>query len=351
MSVDARTPVDQEWPDEDLESVSVCPVCTSPRRRTLYEGLCDSLFDTPGRWTLHGCLSCRSAYLDPRPTRHSMARAYERYPTHDHTESREHTAGRSFRRAFANGYLNQRFGTDYQLASRLGGSLTQFVPWKRHQLDAIGRHLPRGGAGRRLLDVGCGNGDFLDLAQRAGWQVMGVEPDPTAAQVARSRGLDVRVGSIDSLGSLANVFDAITLGHVIEHVHDPVSLLARCRMLLRPNGWVWIDTPNLRSFGHRRYGRSWRGLEPPRHLVLFTMSSLTQALTRGGFEGVELAPWRPVATWLYPASEVAGSSRDDPEGTSLILRARIRGLLGDLRAWRQEEGREFLTVTARRAGE
>ena len=55
--------------------------------------------------------------------------------------------------------------------------------------------------------------------------------------------------------------------------------------------------------------------------------------------------------WIYPASEVAGSSRADPGRSLLPLRARIRGLLADLSAWRQEEGREFLTVTARRAGE
>lgn len=349
MSVDAALRPPRDWPAQDLEGVERCPVCDSEDRRLLYEGLHDRLFGAPGRWTVYSCLACGSAYLDPRPTRESIGRAYERYFTHEAT-GRENLHGlgwwRRVRRAVANGYLNRRFGTDYRPSSRLGGWLLQFVPGPRHSLDALGRHLPRPAPGMSLLDVGCGNGDFLDIARRAGWRVMGVEPDPVAVEVARSRGLDVRLGTIEALAGMTRAFDVITLSHVIEHVHDPLSLLMRCRMLLRPNGWIWIDTPNLDSFGHRRYGAAWRGLEPPRHLVLFTIGSLTQALRQAGFGRVEWAPWRPVASGTYAVSEAIRSHETYSDGKAVPLSPKIHGVCADVGASFRQRWREFLTLTA-----
>lgn len=344
----------EAWPDDELEWVRHCPVCGSAKRRILYDGLRDRLFGAPGLWALWSCLSCGAAYLDPRPTRSSIGRAYARYYTHQVEESREDLGDlglwRRLRRASTNGYLNRRFGTDYRPASRLAGFLVQFVPWKRHQLDALGRHLPRPRPGQSLLDVGCGNGAFLDLARRAGWQVMGVEPDPTAAAIARARGLDVRLGQIEFLDGMAEGFDVVTLSHVIEHVHDPIALLERCRVLLRPGGWLWIDTPNLKSFGHRRYGPAWMHLDPPRHLVLFTPNSLALALERAGYGSLQLAPWRPVASSTYPVSEtIAASGAYEPaKPTSAIVS--IRALWADIWSWRQGAAREFVTVVVRRAG-
>lgn len=349
MIAERTTPTAGEWPAEDLEEVLRCPVCASPYRTTLYTDLRDRLFGCPGRWTLRRCDSCGSVYLDPRPTPDSIGRAYEHYYTHQITE-REDVSRLGFlrriRRSLANGYLNRRFGADYRPASRLGGLAFAFVPGMRHALDALGRHLPHPWPGARLLDIGCGNGDFLDLARRSGWRVTGVELDPAATKLARDRGLEVFQGTIDALPRGAGTFDVITLSHVIEHVHDPVGLLARCRELLRSGGWLWIDTPNLESFGYGRFGAHWRGLEPPRHLVLFTKRSLLRALHEAGFTHVRPMPWRPVAAWTFPVSAGIGARGTYKDGDPLSASARILGLVVDLRSWRDERRREFLTVTA-----
>ena len=78
----------------------------------------------------------------------------------------------------------------------------------------------------------------------------------------------------------------ITLSHVIEHVHDPMKVLESCLKLLKPGGKIWIETPNIHSLGHDRFQKNWRGLETPRHLVLFNKVSLREAVLNAGFREV-----------------------------------------------------------------
>src|SRR5207245_1005319 len=126
------------------------------------------------------------------------------------------------------------------------------------------RHLPSVNGGR-LLDVGCGSGDYLVRMRALGWDVAGLEPDHAAASQARRRDLAVEVGTAETADFPAESFDAITLSHVIEHLHDPHVALERCARWLKPHGVLWLATPDLDSAGQRRYGRDWLALDPPRH--------------------------------------------------------------------------------------
>jgi SAM-dependent methyltransferase len=92
------------------------------------------------------------------------------------------------------------------------------------------------------------------------------------------------LASVDEAPHPADSFDAVTLSHVIEHLHDPVESLAACLRLLKPGGQIWVATPNVEGLGHRRFGRDWFGLDPPRHLVIFTRRALDRALRSAGFE-------------------------------------------------------------------
>jgi SAM-dependent methyltransferase len=132
------------------------------------------------------------------------------------------------------------------------------------------------------LDVGCGSGDFLLRMRGRGWEVLGVEPDPVAAAAARRSDLDVRDGMLADAAFADDTFDAIVLSHVIEHVHDPIALLRECHRVLRPGGVLVMMTPNLSSVGHRRFGADWRGLEPPRHLHVFSVEALAACVQRVG---------------------------------------------------------------------
>jgi ubiquinone/menaquinone biosynthesis C-methylase UbiE len=135
----------------------------------------------------------------------------------------------------------------------------------------------------KLLEVGCGRGDMLKLMQEMGWHVEGVDFDHKAVQNAQKKGLRVSCGALEAQAYPDNQFDAITMSHLIEHVHDPVQLLNECYRILRPGGRVVIVTPNSDSWGHRKFASSWRGLEPPRHLHIFNHQSLTILSQNVGF--------------------------------------------------------------------
>lgn len=332
------------WPPEGLERVDSCPVCGGEERVLLHEGLRDRVFFcAPGVWTLYRCVQCRSGFLDPRPTLSTIGIAYRTYFTH----SAEISGRRNhLRRALANGYRNHRFGTSEQPAYSLGIALAWLSPGSRQNIEASMRHMPKPTTGARLLDLGCGNGDFLARAKSIGWDVVGVDFDPTAVTTARERGLDVRLGGVDELTSETGKFDGITLSHFIEHVHNPTTTLAACHRLLKSGGWLWLETPNLESIGHDLYGPFWRGLEPPRHLVLFNYASLRRALEEAHFVELQDQPYRPLCTQLFSASAAIEEQRNP-------ISSLWWSLLGFRRARRAEQiarlnpaRREFMTLVA-----
>jgi 2-polyprenyl-3-methyl-5-hydroxy-6-metoxy-1,4-benzoquinol methylase len=328
------------WPEEDLETLSACPLCGSPGRKPLYQNLTDrTFFCAPGEWTLHSCLSCGSAYLDPRPSAGSIGMAYRRYYTHsgnsgDVSTGRDNPVER-LRVALRNGYLNHRYGYDFRPSLRLGVPLARVFPLRTALADRmVGRlALPRKGA--RLLDVGCGNGAFLAQMRDMGWNVTGVDPDPTAVDAARRRGLTVQEGTVHDAAFPDDHFDAITLNHVIEHLHDSTGTLRECYRILRPGGVLCVITPNLDAQGHAEFGRDWYGLDAPRHLVLFTAGSLKRTLAEAGFTGEpDLLPsW--TTDFMYRASLAVANDRDpfgDPPAIPAgyrwkILKADLRTLL------------------------
>jgi len=169
------------------------------------------------------------------------------------------------------------------------------------ELDFSVMYLPFQRNGH-LLDIGCGNGQALKCMGELGWQVQGVDFDPEAVQIARKKGLEVRLGSLEAQAFPRDSFDAITMSHLIEHVHDPLSLLRECRRILRPSGRLALVTPNINSAGHRIYGSSWFHLDPPRHLRIFNIGSLTTLLQKAGFQTTKIGTTVRDAGNAYVAS-------------------------------------------------
>ena len=110
----------------------------------------------------------------------------------------------------------------------------------------------------------------------------------------------MRLGSLQEQKFPDNHFDAVHSAHVIEHVYDPVALLAECRRILKPGGTLVILTPNTGSAGHRYFGQAWLNLDPPRHLVLFSEASLRVAASRAGLNVRRLDTTVRTA-WVYGA--------------------------------------------------
>lgn len=291
-----------ECPANNLEYLWKCPLCRSSDRINLYTSLTDVVFrSATGRWDLYKCQKCGVAYLDPRLKPESIGLAYKTYYTHEYVGHDTSVLSlRHIRRAFANSYRNYQLGAKLRPTIPFGYLLFSLFSNQKALLDAELRHiwsLPKNNylkSKYRILDVGCGNGDFLNLGVKAGWSMVGIDSDLKAVALARSRGLDARVGTLSELLEAGEKFDGVTLSHVIEHVHDPRKTLQECRSLLRDNGWIWLETPNIESGGHRLLKSCWRGLEIPRHLFIFNRASLVQMLKDSGFSEIEVMPYRPL---------------------------------------------------------
>lgn len=180
-----------------------------------------------------------------------------------------------------------------------------------------------GSAPGRLLEVGCGSGRFLDRMRRAGWTVQGTDIDPVVAERIRRRyAIGIDVGELQSLRYPADSFDAVALSQVIEHVYEPRQVLAECRRVLRPGGRLVLSTPNARGIAHRRYGRSWRGLEPPRHLQVFTPQALERCVTDAGLRVRQLQTLSTESAGIYRASDALraaeGRTVDGSAAVSLV---------------------------------
>jgi SAM-dependent methyltransferase len=344
----------ESWPDADLQAVQACPLCGGAERSVWHAALVDNTFRTsPGTWALWRCGACRVAYLDPRPDAASIHRAYASYYTHGVAVSAVPMAQSGLRRLLAwlwSGYTHRRYGSAPMPAAWCRELVVRAVPPLRAMADREFRHLPRpDGERRRVLDVGCGDGAFLALAQACEWEVLGVEPDPKAARLAHARGLPVVEGGLDSLGDdHASTFDVLTLSHVIEHVHEPVATLRQCLHLLKPGGRLWIETPNADSRGHQQFGGCWRGLEAPRHLVLFNPSSLRLALHEAGFEHIGALPSPSPRRWMYQRSLAIEAGRWPDDVRRLPVRWLARALLGDLLDLADPGRSEFMTWAASR---
>lgn len=289
------------WPENKTEYLGQCPVCGSSSRKLFCKDIFDRINSAPGVWTLYRCCSCKSAYLDPRPTHDSIGIAYETYYTHISSTIAQ-TAHAGFARQLRNGYLNKRYGADLLPSSKLGELIVPLVPFLAARANRLFRHLPpipvknlRVQPG--ILEVGCGSGDFLVQMNKLGWRTLGIEPDIHAVEASQSQGIEALHGSLEDFDLPASSFDAITLHHVIEHLHDPIETLRRCRLLLKGNGTISIVTPNIDSVCRRIFHSDWYALQPPCHLTLFTPSSLADALRKAGFHAVKVH----ASTFAYSA--------------------------------------------------
>ena len=339
------------WPACDLEFVSSCPVCGRGRRHLLYADLRDEIFRAAqGSWKMYQCEDCYNAWLDPRPTAASIGRAYASYYTHDpadHPIVRRKGGIRTIIHDAMNDYRNTRYGLEIKPSTKIGRWIVPLFPSIKAAIDSQCRHLPRlkDGTTARLLDVGFGNGGFLRLAEQMGWQAEGIDFDQEAVAVAISKGLKARCANAGGLDLHAATFDVITISHVIEHVYNPIGVLEELFKALKPGGMLWIETPNLDSKGHSYFGRNWRGLEPPRHLVLFGGQSLIQILEKCGFEKIE-RKWRGLCVFdVYPASE-ALKNGGDPLRISRQGKPPLREILAELEEMLVPRKREFITLVA-----
>ncbi|RYY55933.1 MAG: class I SAM-dependent methyltransferase [Chitinophagaceae bacterium] len=133
----------------------------------------------------------------------------------------------------------------------------------------------------RLLDVGSGTGAFAGEMKKAGWNTTGLEPDPEARKVALTNH-GITLEDMDRFHKLEPGFNAITLWHVLEHVHELHPYIARLRELLAADGRIFIAVPNYTSLDARKYEGAWAAYDVPRHLYHFSPASIRALMQANG---------------------------------------------------------------------
>ncbi len=312
-----------------------CYLCES-NGKLLYHGLTDRLFGAPGKWNLMECTNtqCGLVWLNPMPLQEDIGKAYLNYFTH--ISCNENLQDEVIKKCI---WLNA--WRVYRTLLYLTG-----IRAKRKKRNTMYLHDRRPG---RLLDVGCGAGNFLALMQSKGWDVEGQEVDHKASETAlKTYGIRIRVGRLEDIGYPDDNFDAVVMSHVIEHINDPIAILKECRRILKPGGMLVVVTPNVESFGHRYFKSSYLGLDPPRHLYLFTQRSLRHIAKTAGF--VDYYVWTAALDIVYNVAigslDIKRDSCHVMEATPKINRS-IEAMLFHLIArvffmWDKDSGEECI---------
>ena len=189
--------------------------------------------------------------------------------------------------------------TDTGLISKLYKAARSFTLWLK-------RRLVQGQTGLRqgaLLDVGAGTGAFAHAMQQAGWHVTGLEPDDGARQVAlRNYNLPLQPAG-ELFDQPSGSFDAITLWHVLEHVHNLHGYMQQFSKLLKPGGRLLIAVPNYNSADATHYGPHWAAYDVPRHLYHFSPQAMRRLAGAHGFTVERVKPMWLDAFYIALLSE------------------------------------------------
>ena len=136
----------------------------------------------------------------------------------------------------------------------------------------------------KLLDVGCGTGNFLRKMKKYNMNCYGVEPNDFDKKNAKKHKLKIFHGTLTQAKYQENYFDLITINHVLEHVNNPTRILKELRRILKPNGTIIIRVPQIDSLAHQLFKEYWVHLDIPRHLYHYSTTTLKKYAKKTGFK-------------------------------------------------------------------
>ena len=177
-----------------------------------------------------------------------------------------------------------------------------------------------------ILDIGCGTGAFLNTMKTAGWGITGLEPDDTAIKKAAEL-YNIQAQLPEKLFELKpSTYHAITMWHVLEHVHELHAYIKQLHNLLTPQGKIFIAVPNYTSYDAGLYNEHWAAYDVPRHLYHFSPQSMQHLLAQYSLTLIAIKPM-----W-YDSFYVSMLSEKYKNGKGNIIKAFWNGLVSNLKA-------------------
>jgi SAM-dependent methyltransferase len=235
---------------------SPCPACAGAEFQLLFTAS-DRLYrTTTEQFQVVECKQCRLMQLAPRPAPAEIAKYYPK---------------------------NYWFTPESGAASRLEEAYRRLV--LRDHVRFVQGALAASGAKGPLLDVGCGGGLFLRLLRERGVAGIGLDFSLDAARAAwKSNGAPAALAELTQPPLRPGSCAAVTMFHVLEHLHSPRSYILAARELLRDDGRLILQVPNAGCWQFLLLGAAWNGVDVPRHLYDFRPADLDLLLDSCGFE-------------------------------------------------------------------
>ena len=239
-----------------METINECFICGNSSFSSFIK--CTDHTVSKEDFSIVQCDNCGFKFTNPRPDEEELGKYYqsEEYISHSNTNK---------------GLINKiyHFVRKYTLSKklRLINSLSDVNPH-------TSRVLGIGVGVNKILDIGCGTGEFLHTCKQNGWDAYGIEPDEKARNSAiENYGLNVkREDEIKFLKN--NSFNIITLWHVLEHISKINELSGELKRLLKEDGRLIVAVPNCNSLDAKIYGKYWAAYDVPRHLYHFTPENI-----------------------------------------------------------------------------
>jgi SAM-dependent methyltransferase len=230
-----------------------CALCGSSESEFLFNAK-DRLHGISGSFTYVKCINCGLVYMNPQISLEDLKAFYP----NDYEPHKSH--------------LDKPGKSEKMSKSRLRRSLPKFLLQKLNENS-------------RVLDVGCGNGKFLnEIKSIFGCKVYGLDISEQAAKTAKDNyAIEVFMGVVTAAPFPPDYFDVITAWQYMEHVHNPLESLQMFYRLLKPDGLCAISSPNFDSFNAKIFKERWFGLECPRHLYIYTPETINKLLRKAGF--------------------------------------------------------------------
>ena len=285
-----------------METLNACPICQSGS--FLLELVAKDHTVSGKEFQIVSCSNCGLLFTNPRPDKNEIGPFYESPDYISHSNSKKGLINNVYQRV-RNRAIKQKIG----LVTKFSGKKT----------------------GIKLLDIGCGTGEFLAGAKAYGMKTMGIEPSPTAREQAiRNHQLEVKEEI--ELTKLTGPFDVITLWHVLEHVHELRARVLKISELLDRGGVAIIAVPNPNSQDRKTYNKEWAAWDVPRHLYHFKPATIKQLFKEFGLVHEASLPMKYDAFYVSMLSE-----RYRNHGKNKLVSAFLNGWKSNLHAGNNAE--------------
>jgi SAM-dependent methyltransferase len=253
-----------------------CNLCNNDLTELLFSKR-DKFRITQDEFNVVACRKCGLLYVNPRPTREEMGRFYpETYSWKETLEAASFLT--QWVRKLERGYR-------YHLLKDEASKVTRFM----------------GRSSGRVLDIGCGAGDRLDVLRSMEFETYGVETSDSADYAKDHLKLNVFRGDLFSANFPDDFFDVVTLYNVLEHIHDPTRVIIEIHRILKKEGFLIIQVPNKDSLQFRVFKERWAAFDVPRDLYYFGVDTLCSLLGKVDFHVSKIDQFM---TWWHPPTLV-----------------------------------------------